>query len=117
MASRSVSRLHTVARRFMSSAPRAGREAYDAQQIEIQKHAAETAALWKKLSIFVAAPFIAVCFYQAVSSELEHMAHWERPEFIPYDHMYQRTKAFPWGDGNHGLFHGHNNPTPDGYDA
>ena len=25
-------------------------------------------------------------------------------------------QSFPWGDGNHSLFHGHNNPLPEGYE-
>ncbi|XP_030746101.1 cytochrome c oxidase subunit 6A, mitochondrial [Sitophilus oryzae] len=71
--------------------------------------------IWKNLSIFVAAPAIILC---AVNCYLQHQSHHaERPEFIKYDYLAVRTKKFPWGDGNHSLFHNpKTNALPSGYE-
>ncbi|XP_039267219.1 cytochrome c oxidase subunit 6A1, mitochondrial-like [Styela clava] len=37
--------------------------------------------------------------------EQQHHAHYHRPEYKSYAHMGLRSKKFPWGDGNHSLFH------------
>lgn len=42
---------------------------------------------WKKISLFIALPGIGLCAYNAVTDELEHMAHHEQPEFTKYDHL------------------------------
>ena len=79
-------------------------------------HAAGTTKTWKLISIFVAAPGIAFCIYNAVSKEMAHSEH-ERAEFKGYSHLRIRTKPFPWGDGNHSLFHNpHANALPEGYE-
>ncbi|XP_015177901.1 PREDICTED: uncharacterized protein LOC107067166 [Polistes dominula] len=42
-----------------------------------------------------------------------------RPPYYDVPYMYRRTKPFPWGDGNHTLFHNpRRNPVPpDGYEV
>ncbi|XP_011861359.1 PREDICTED: cytochrome c oxidase subunit 6A1, mitochondrial [Vollenhovia emeryi] len=77
---------------------------------------AQTVLMWKRISFFVGFPAIGLGL---VNCYLNHQAHEhdERPEFIAYEHMRVRTKKFPWGDGNHSLFHNPKvNPLPEGYE-
>ncbi|XP_070172273.1 cytochrome c oxidase subunit 6A2, mitochondrial [Polyergus mexicanus] len=76
----------------------------------------QTQLLWKRISLFLGFPAIGLAM---LNCYLNHQAHHndERAEFIPYDHMRIRTKKFPWGDGNHTLFHNPKvNALPEGYE-
>ncbi|EFN85469.1 Cytochrome c oxidase polypeptide 6A1, mitochondrial [Harpegnathos saltator] len=89
---------------------------YSSASTEGSTHSKNAEILWKRLSFFVAFPAIGLAM---LNSYLNHQAHHhdERPEFIPYDHLRIRNKSFPWGDGNHSLFHNRKtNPLPDGYE-
>jgi len=69
-----------------------------------QEHAGGAAGFWKKLTFFGAVPLIAVTMVNAyLGHEKEH--HTPRKEFVDYAHLRIRTKPYPWGDGNHSLFH------------
>jgi len=68
---------------------------------------------WKKATFFIAVPAILLGMANTYATHV----HIERPEFVAYEHMRQRTHKFPWGDGNHSLFHNRErNPLPDGYE-
>ncbi|XP_039899876.1 cytochrome c oxidase subunit 6A, mitochondrial [Simochromis diagramma] len=74
------------------------------------------AKTWKILTIVLAFPGVSVCIANAYMKAQAH-SH-EQLEFVPYSHLRIRTKKFPWGDGNHSLFHNpHTNPLPDGYES
>eukprot|EP00794_Sanderia_malayensis_P013982 gene13982-15440_t len=101
-------------RRFVT-AP-AGNE-FKSKLVEEEAHAGSTWLTWRKISFFVAVPAILGCAWNAWKSETEHHATHERPEFVAYPHLHLRHKPFPWGDGNHSLFHNsHTNSLPDGYE-
>ncbi|XP_012258957.1 cytochrome c oxidase subunit 6A2, mitochondrial-like [Athalia rosae] len=83
----------------------------------VSGHGPEAIKFWKNLSYFVAFPAIILC---TVNTYLVHEEEHKqpRPEFIPYDHLRIRTKSFPWGDGQHTLFHSPEyNALPTGYET
>ncbi|XP_071757028.1 cytochrome c oxidase subunit 6A2, mitochondrial [Centroberyx gerrardi] len=74
------------------------------------------ARTWKILTIVLAIPGVTVCMVNAYMKMQAH-SH-DQPEFVAYPHLRIRTKRFPWGDGNHSLFHNpHTNALPDGFES
>ncbi|XP_041348749.1 cytochrome c oxidase subunit 6A, mitochondrial-like [Gigantopelta aegis] len=72
------------------------------------------ARVWKIMSFVVALPGVVVCWANAF---MHHEHEEERNDFVAFEHLRLRTKKFPWGDGNHTLFHNkHLNALPEGYE-
>ncbi|KAF8249711.1 cytochrome c oxidase subunit VIa [Wilcoxina mikolae CBS 423.85] len=74
----------------------------------VKKHAAESAELWRKLSIYGTVPFLIIASINAYNLWNEHWEHWshmppleERPE---YSYQNIRVKNFFWGEGDKTLF-------------
>ncbi|KAK6742332.1 hypothetical protein RB195_009912 [Necator americanus] len=59
---------------------------------------------WKKIFYVASIPCLAITMYGAYKEHSHHKAQ-ERPEYVEYPFMNVRNKPFPWGDGNHSLFH------------
>ncbi|CAN9506013.1 unnamed protein product [Ophioblennius macclurei] len=96
----------------MSLSALAARRVFAAASASSHEGGART---WKILTIILAIPGVGVCMANAYMKAQAH-TH-EQPEFVPYSHLRIRTKRFPWGDGNHSLFHNsHTNALPDGYE-
>lgn len=65
-----------------------------------------TASLWKRVTLLVATPAIALCMINVFNSlDNERQDREFRQSRVPYEYMCRRNKRFPWGDGNRSLFH------------
>ncbi|KAK9361275.1 cytochrome c oxidase, subunit VIa [Lipomyces starkeyi] len=81
------------------------------EQKAIHHHAASTAGMWYKLSLYVALPLVTVALIRSFKQETEHISHvkhhaHEEPEDLPPEFPYQniRRKDFFWGNGDKTLF-------------
>eukprot|EP00094_Tigriopus_californicus_P010685 TCALIF_10304-PA protein Name:"Similar to Cox6a1 Cytochrome c oxidase subunit 6A1, mitochondrial (Rattus norvegicus)" AED:0.09 eAED:0.09 QI:0/0/0/1/1/1/2/0/94 len=70
---------------------------------------------WRKITLLVGVPAIILGHVNAFWPSEEDKVH--RPEFVAYEYLRIRKKAFPWGDGTKSLIHNpHTNALPDGYE-
>merc|ERR1711997_569575 len=71
--------------------------------------------MWKLATYLFCVPVVIAATYINLGPNAEH-GH--RPAFVPYEYLRVRTKGFPWGDGNHSLFHNPvTNAVKDGYEV
>ena len=59
---------------------------------------------WWLFTWFVMVPVTIATGINAWIVESEHLSHGPGP-YIPYDHLTERKRAFPWRDGKKSLFH------------
>ncbi|KAH9944139.1 mitochondrial cytochrome c oxidase subunit VIa [Epithele typhae] len=100
---RAVPRTIPASRGFAAAAGKS----YLEQQAATTAHAAETTAMWRKISYFVCFPAIAACALWVGQVEAEHEAHKHHlmeenggklPEPPAYEYLNRRASGpFPWG--------------------
>ncbi|OAA63299.1 cytochrome c oxidase subunit [Niveomyces insectorum RCEF 264] len=99
-----------AARRFYSAptAGAAGENAFVRERRAVQEHAAQSANLWRKISIFVCIPALIGAGANAYYLWNEHWEHWSHlpplEERVEYPYQNIRSKNFSWGDGDKTLF-------------
>ncbi|OAQ30945.1 mitochondrial cytochrome c oxidase subunit VIa [Linnemannia elongata AG-77] len=89
--------------RFASHAHASAANPWLAERIAIKEHAGPAAETWRKISLYVCIPVIAVASINAHNLYAKHQAHLEHEkheghEKVKYPYMRLRAKAFPWGD-------------------
>ncbi|SPO21732.1 related to COX13 - cytochrome-c oxidase chain VIa [Ustilago trichophora] len=92
----------------------AGETEFVAERMHQKEHAAKSADLWRKVSLYVCIPgsiVLGVYIYGIEKHHYEHMVHEyhengdQPPERTFYEYNNIRRKAFPWGDGSKSFFH------------
>ncbi|KAL8826783.1 MAG: hypothetical protein Q9191_003582 [Dirinaria sp. TL-2023a] len=82
--------------------------AFNRERAAVKKHAAESSDLWRKIILYVSIPALILATINARNLWVEHWEHVKHKppleERIYYPYQNIRTKAFPWGDGDHTLF-------------
>lgn len=77
-------------------------------------HIHTPSGIWKKV-LMVAVPLTVVLAIRVFIKEHEENKHVKehRPEYVPVEFLRVKRTPFPWGDGNHTLFHNpQRNPVP-----
>lgn len=82
---------------FTYAADSAAGKAYIALEESTAHHSKATAELWKKISIFIVAPIVALTAYHVYSVEMEHFehlaAHPRKPDDeLPKEYDYQNVR-------------------------
>ncbi|CAL1535416.1 unnamed protein product [Lymnaea stagnalis] len=74
----------------------------------------ESSKTWRNAFYILGLPAVALVYWNAFHLMPQHP---ERPDFVAYPHLHIRNRPFPWGDGDHSLFHNpYYNATSKGYD-
>lgn len=101
----------TVRNAFTYTADPAAGQAFIALEDATAAHSKGTAELWRKISIYVVAPIVALTAYHVYSVEAAHFEHLEQHPRKPddetppeYDYQNVRTSKFFWGNGDKTLF-------------
>ncbi|BFY97972.1 hypothetical protein BsWGS_01010 [Bradybaena similaris] len=101
--------------RLASSKKDCGSFVFPPSPYEIKEKHDVTAGHSERLKyLFMAGALAVALLHVFVYSTRKHQ---ERPEFVAYEYLRIRNRPFPWGDGNHTLFHNCEvNALPDGYE-
>lgn len=108
MISKAVGLLRSRVASAMSKAPPPPKPAAEMNLIEMADYNKIGGTIskdrWWLFTWFVMVPLTCAAAWNAYKLEMDHLKH-DPPAYIPYDHINNRPKVWPWGDGEHSLFH------------